>query len=314
MENLIFSLEATMPVFLLMLAGMLFRRVGIFSEGFTKGANTFVFRIALPVNLFIQLSEINIREVWDTGFVLFCALATAASILIALLIARFAVSEEVRGEFVQASYRSSASLLGMVYMGNLYGEASMGALMMVGSVPIYNIAAVLLLSLLRPGGGKIKKGQMAETIRSVLTNPIILGIVLGCIASLLPVSMPGILSRALSDIGKTASPLGLMAMGAQVEFGKVRAGAGSAILASVLKLAGFVLLFLPLAVALGFRQEKLTAILVMLGSATTVTCYIMAKNMGHDGTLTQTAVMITTLLSSFTMTLWIYIMRSLGYI
>lgn len=314
MENLIYSLEATMPIFLLMVAGMLLRHLGLFPESFAKGANTFVFKIALPVNLFVQLSGVNIRDVWDTGFVLFCAGVTIVCVFLAMLIARFTVPEDLRAEFVQASYRSSASLLGMAYMENLYGEASMGSLMMVGSVPIYNIAAVLVLSLLRPGGGKMKKGQAAGTLRSVITNPILLGIVLGCVASLIPVSMPGILSKALTDIGKTATPLGLMAMGAQVEFKSVRARVGAASLASALKLAGFVLLFLPLAVLLGFRREKLIAILVMLGSATTVTCYIMARNMGHEGTLTQTAVMITTLLSSFTMTLWIYLLRSMGYI
>ena len=314
MENLVYSLEATMPVFLLMIAGMLFRRMGLFSEAFTRGANAFVFRIALPVSLFVQLSGVEILSVWDTGFVLFCAGATVLSILLALLIARLTVKEEVRGEFVQASYRSSASLLGMAYMENLYGDASMGSLMMVGSVPIYNIAAVLILSFLRPGGGAMKKGQFAKTLKGVVTNPIILGIVFGCIASLLPFSMPHIVSKALSDIGKTATPLGLMAMGAQVEFKSVRSRAGSAILASVLKLVVFAVLFLPAAVALGFRREKLIAVMVMLGSATTVAGYIMAKNMGHEGTLTQTAVMLTTLLSSFTMTFWIYLMRTLGYL
>jgi predicted permease len=257
---------------------------------------------------------VEILSVWDTGFDLFCAGATVLSILLALLIARLTVKEEVRGAFVQASYRSSASLLGMAYMENLYGEASMGSLMMVGSVPIYNIAAVLILSFLKPGGGKMQKGQFVRVLKGVVTNPIILGIVFGCIASLLPFSMPHIVSKALSDIGKTATPLGLMAMGAQVEFKSVRSRAGSAVLASVMKLMVFAVLFLPAAVALGFRREKLIAVMVMLGSATTVAGYIMAKNMGHEGTLTQTAVMLTTLLSSFTMTFWIYLMRTLGYL
>ena len=94
MENLVYSLEATMPVFLLMIAGMLFRRMGLFSEAFTRGANAFVFRIALPVSLFVQLSGVEILSVWDTGFVLFCAGATVLSILLALLIARLTVKEE----------------------------------------------------------------------------------------------------------------------------------------------------------------------------------------------------------------------------
>ena len=67
----------------------------------------------------------------------------------------------------------------------------------------------------------------------------------------------------------------------------------------MLKLVGFTAVFLPFAVMLGFRREELIAILVMLGSATTVSCYVMAKNMGHEGTLTSGVVMLTTVFSAF---------------
>ena len=72
---------------------------------------------------------------------------------------------------------------------------------------------------------------------------------------------------------------------------------------------GTAALFLPLAVCLGFRREELVAILVMLSSATTVSCYVMARNMGHEGVLTSSVVMLTTLFSAFTMTGWLYILK-----
>ena len=81
-----------------------------------------------------------------------------------------------------------------------------------------------------------------------------------------------------------------------------------------IKLIGFCALFLPAAVALGFRESELVAILVMLGSATTVSCFVMAKNMGHEGVLTSSVVMLTTLFSGFTLTGWIYLLRSFALI
>ena len=72
--------------------------------------------------------------------------------------------------------------------------------------------------------------------------------------------------------------------------------------------------FLPIAVALGFRTEKLIAILVMLGSATTVSSYVMARNMGHKGVLTSSVVMLTTLLSAFTLTGWLYLLKVQGLV
>jgi hypothetical protein len=73
-------------------------------------------------------------------------------------------------------------------------------------------------------------------------------------------------------------------------------------------------MFLPLAVKMDFRGEKLVAILVMLGSATTGSCFVMAKNLGHKGTITAFAVMLTTLCSAFTLTMWLFILKSLSYI
>ncbi|MFQ7714738.1 MAG: hypothetical protein ACLRI8_11185 [Agathobacter rectalis] len=51
--------------------------------------------------------------------------------------------------------------------------------------------------------------------------------------------------------------------------------------------------FLPIAVAFGFRDSELIAILVMLGSATTVSCFVMARNMGHEGVISSTTIMLT---------------------
>ena len=85
-------------------------------------------------------------------------------------------------------------------------------------------------------------------------------------------------------------------------------------MATVLKLVIWPALFLPLAVYFGFTGEKLVAILIMLGSPTTVSCYIMAKNMGHEGSFSSSVIMLTTLFSAFTLTIWLFICKSLGLI
>ena len=84
--------------------------------------------------------------------------------------------------------------------------------------------------------------------------------------------------------------------------------------ATIMKLVVFVAIFLPIAVKLGFRQEELIAILVMLGSATTVSSFVMAKNMGHEGVVSSSVVMLTTMCSAFTLTGWLYIMKCFGLV
>lgn len=57
----------------------------------------------------------------------------------------------IRGEFIQAAYRSSAALLGIAFIQNIYGNAGMAPLMIIGSVPLYNMMAVVVLSVFKPG-------------------------------------------------------------------------------------------------------------------------------------------------------------------
>ncbi len=314
MDNLLFSLNATLPIFFLMMIGYFFRQVHIIDVDFATKLNSFVFKIALPVNLFVQLYSVDFLSMWDTTFVLFCFGATILSVFIAFLLSHLLKDRSVRGEFVQGSYRSSASLLGMAYIENIYGEASMGSMMMIGAVPLYNIFAVIILSLMNPTRKDVDKNLYKKTFIGILKNPILIGIFVGFAWALLRIPMPTMVGKTLSMIGQTSSPLGILAMGAMLDFSKMKAEIKPMLGASALKLVFFVVLFLPLAVRLGFREEKLIAVLIMLGSATTVTSYVMAKNMGHEGTLTQSVVMLTTLLSSFTLTFWIYLLRTMGLV
>lgn len=314
MENLIFSLNATIPVFLLMVLGLALRKIGWIDEAFASRMNKFVFRVPLPVLLFQDLATVDFYEMWDGRFVLFCFAVTFLGIVIAGLLSLLLKNRRIQGEFIQASYRSSAALLGIAFIQNIYGSAGIAPLMIIGSVPLYNIMAVTVLSFFSPERKKLDGGTVKKTWKGIVTNPIIIGILIGMLWSLLRLPLPEIAAKTVSSIGATATPLGLMAMGASFDFRKALGQKGPALAASFLKLIGFCAVFLPIAAAMGFRQEKLVAILIMLGSATTVSCYVMAKNMGHEGTLTSSVVMLTTLGSAFTVTAWLYILKSLRLI
>ncbi|HJA18717.1 MAG TPA: AEC family transporter [Candidatus Mediterraneibacter ornithocaccae] len=314
MENLIFSLNATVPIFLLMILGFLLKKLGVIDDVFASKMNKFVFLIPLPVLLFEDLSTVDFAQVWNMKFVLFCFVVTLVCIILAALVSFLWHDKSIQGEFIQASYRSSAALLGIAFIQNIYGNAGMAPLMIIGSVPLYNIMAVVVLSFFKPDRKKLDKEVWKTTLKGIVTNPIILGIAAGLLWSALRLPLPSILEKTVSDIGAVATPLGLMAMGASFDlkkaFGKVKPAA----VASVMKLVLFAAFFLPLAVWMGFRREELVAILVMLSSATTVSCYVMARNMGHEGVLTSSVVMLTTLFSAFTMTGWLYILRSMGMV
>ena len=130
--------------------------------------------------------------------------------------------------------------------------------------------------------------------------------------ALLNLHFPSFVNKAIGSVANTATPLALISIGASFEGKKALKKMKPTLLASFIKLILLAGLFLPLAVFFGYRNQELMALLVMLGSPTTVSSYIMAKNTGNDGILTSSIIVLTTLLSSLTLTLWIFVLKSFG--
>lgn len=311
MSNLIYSINATLPIFLLIILGKVLKTTKIINDEFTKTADRYVFRIALPALLFSDLTENNVGSAFDRKYVLFCFSVTIFSIAVLWgLTEKFMKNEEQKGAFIQGSYRSSAAILGLAFINNMYDSVGMAPLMIIGCVPLYNIFAVIILTLKGDNGGK--KPNMKETFINVMKNPILLSILIALPFALLNLHFPSFVNKAIGSVANTATPLALISIGASFEGKKALKKMKPTLLASFIKLILLVGLFLPLAVFFGYRNQELMALLVMLGSPTTVSSYIMAKNTGNDGILTSSIIVLTTLLSSLTLTLWIFVLKSFG--
>ena len=316
MENFIFSVNVTIPIFLVMLLGWGLKQGGMLNDNFVTAANKFNFQVTLPALLFRDISSVDIRAVFDLQYVLFCALASSACFWAVWGGAKLFLKDgSMRGAFVQASFRSSAAVIGLAFIQNIYGQSAMGPLMIVGAVPLYNIYSVVVLTF---EGEQSRNADKKEKIReagiNILKNPIVISIFLGLLASFWGIQFPVLVDKTINNISQMATPLALITLGAGFEGQKALAKMKPTLAASAIKLVVQPLAFLPLAMALGFDGEKLIGILIMLASPTTPSCYIMAKNMGNDGTLTASIVVATTLLASFTLTGWIFLLKTMGCI
>lgn len=216
MQNLIFSLNATLPVFLVMVVGYALGQLGFLPPAFCKASDRLTFKVTLPLMLFLDMGR---------------------------------------------------------------------------GVP-----------------------DPKQLLRGVATNPILLGIVFGTVYALLPFTLPQIATKTISSIASLTTPLSLLSIGASFEGTKAIKKLGPTLAAAFIKTVGLAAVFLPCAVALGFRNEELVALLIMLGSPTTPSAYVMSRNMGHEGVLTSSCIALTTLLSALTLTGWIFVLRSGGYL
>lgn len=316
MSDLVFALNATIPLFLLIALGFFLRKVKVLDEGFLKTANKFNFKLTLPMLLFVDLASTEIRETFDLKFLLFCAAATSIGFWGSWGLSRLFIKDRgIRGEFVQACFRSSAAVMGLALIQNIYGSSGMAGMMMLGCVPLYNIYAVILLQTESPldQGGE-KKGRVKKAVLGILTNPIVIGIVLGLISSLLRIQYPTMLQKALDYVARLATPLALICIGAEFSFSSAFKKIRYSAIATAVKILLLPLIFTTLAILLGYRTEKLVAIFIMIAGPTTPSCFIMAKQYGFEGTVTSSTVVLTTLLCSVTLTVFIFILRSMGFI
>lgn len=314
MENFLFSLNVTLPIFIIIVVGGFLQRIGLLNEGFTSVADKFVFKVALPVQLFRDIATMDIRSDFSGKFVVFCMIATTCMFAFCWLIGQlFLKDKSMVGAFAQASARGSAAILGIAFVENIYGSSGMTPMMIVAAVPLFNIYSVIILTV-TSAEGKFDLALVKKLLKGVITNPIILGIAAGMVWSLAGLPWPTILSKSVGYIASTATPLALLVLGATFKGREALQKISPTLAAAFLKLVAIPAAIFPFAIHMGFRGSELVAIMIMLASPTTVTCYIMAKNMGGDDTLSASVVMTATLLSSITLTLWVFVMRTMGYI
>ena len=296
MDSFLYSINATVPIFLVMIVGWVIKQLGVIDDHFANVANKYVFKVALPVLLFRDLAAADFKSQFDVKFVLYCMIVTT------IMFSGIWICTEI--------------------LQNMYQSTGMAPLMIVAAVPLFNIFSVIVLTFkAHPechGNTEEQSTDKKENIKkacfNIATNPIIIGIVLGLLSSLAGLRYPVIINKTINNIAQTATPVALICIGASFEGKKAIKKIKPTVIATFLKLVGLAAIFLPIAVKMGFRNQELMAILIMLASPSTVTCFVMAKGMDNDEVLSSSIVVLTTLLSSVTLTAWIFILRNFGLI
>ena len=316
MENFIYSINVTMPIFLVMVIGYILKQIGMLNDNFVTVANKFNFKVTLPFMLFKDIAGVDIKAVFDIKYVLFCAIVSTICFWVVWGTAKLLVRDKtIRGAFVQSSFRGSAAVMGLAFIQNIYGSSAMGPLMIVSAVPLYNIFSVIVLTFEANDSTNIdKKAKIRQAGMNICKNPIILSILAGLIVGLLGIQFPTLVNKTVSNVAQMATPLALITIGAGFEGRKALAKIAPTMAASTIKLVLQPLVFLPVAAWMGFSGEKMIAILIMLASPTTPSCYIMAKSMNNDEVLTASVIVTTTLMAALTLTGWIFLLKTLGYI
>ena len=309
-SSFLVSLNAVLSIFFTMAAGYGAKRMLHLEKAHIGRFNTLVFYTLLPLMLFNNIWRSDIRG----GFRFRC-LALALSVLAVLFMLTWAFVKRVepensrRGVMIQASFRSNFLLLGTPLIQELCPGADLGgvSVMLAIVIPCYNILAVIVLEAFRHS-----KVDFWKTLRGIAKNPLVLASAAGIAANLSGLRLPGFLSGPISQLGAAASPVALLLLGAQFEFRDARTHRRNLAVCAFLRLLVFPGAALPLAALAGLRGPEYAVLISMFATPTAVSSFSMAAQMGGDADLAASAVTVTTMLSAFTMFLWIFLSKSLG--
>lgn len=317
-----FAFNAVMPILLQVMLGYGLKRAGIFNKEFLRAANQLTFHCCLPAMLFCNLYSLEGVGSIDWRMAVFILVLLGALTLAGMLLANLATDRrERKGVLVQAAFRSNFAIIGLPVVGALGipGALATASAMQGPSVIYFNLMAVVVLSLYAGDWHKLKVGKLLADIGK---NPLIQGLALGflvlCVRGLLPKTAAGEpvftlagnlpwLFSAVSSVSRAATPLALMVLGGQFEFGSMRAVGRELIWGVAMRLllapaVGFAGAFVASALGLITLTPELVGVLIaILGTPTAVSSVVMAGEMGADDILAGQLVVWTTAGSVVTM-------------
>ncbi len=300
------TLNIVLPVFLVIGLGYGLRRGGFLGPAATTILSRLVFHVAAPVLLFRGAATTPLgRSTQPEVLILLAGISAVVALLSYLVLVRSAPAR--RGVLAQGTHRSNMVFFGMPVIANAFGEQVLGpAAVLIGfMVMLYNLLAVFLLTLPHRSRSARSAAVWGRTALAILRNPLILGSGLGILASAVGFVPPIALDQALALVGRIALPLALIALGAELDFGRLRAELRPALLVAVVKLIVYPGLVLVGLKALGYAGQDLAVPVLLMASPTAVVSFIMAREMNGDEALAGAIVIGTTLVALPTTLGWL---------
>ena len=317
LADLLFSANVVVPIFLLILLGYVLTRVKLWDEHFLKIANNLCFKCLLPVLLFYNVASANIFEVFNGKLILYACACACLLCGVLFFIVPFVIKDKKRrGVMIQGTFRSNFLLFGVplgLSIGGVNG-AVLAAVVASFYVPVINMLSVVSLYAFSDAEDKSLKAALLGIVK----NPLVIGGILGLIFSLIRNSIgfeiPVMIDTTLSNIKATATPLAFLILGGDLKFNNMLRNVKVSAFSVLGKIVLIPAIMLPISALLGFEPLEMAILLAVFATPNAVSSYAMARNYEADYELAGEIITLGTLLSIFTIFIFITITKSLNWI
>ena len=315
--DLIFSANVVVPIFLLILLGYFLTRIKLWDENFLKIANQVCFKCLLPVLLFYNVATANIFEVFNLKLIIYvCLCACILCGLLFLIIPLFIKDKKRRGVMIQGTFRSNFLLFGVPLGLSIGGNegAVLAAVVASFYVPVINMLSVISLYVFSESENK----NLKSAVLGIIKNPLIIGGVSGLIFSLIRNSIgfeiPTMIDTTLFNIKSAATPIAFMILGGDLKFKNMLKNIKVSSLSVLGKVVLIPAIMLILSALLGFNKLEMAILIAVFATPNAGSSYAMARNYEADYELAGEIITLGTMLSIFTMFVFITLAKTFTWI
>lgn len=297
--------SALIPIFGVIALGWALRRSNLVRADLWPGINRLSYQALLPALLFSTISTARIEGADTTAFLLAATLGFIAMGAVSLAFIALPVDGPAFTSLFQGGVRWNGFVL-LALTAAAYGPdgAALTALVFAPTVPIINVMCVAVLTIWGVSGKTPNFGRVAGRI---VTNPLIIGCLLGAAANALNLFQTGPVADTAALAGRAALPLILLAIGAGLDFSALKARPALLSLSVSLKLVAAPLVFYGLGLAFGVEGLALVILTAIGATPGAAASYVLASEMGGDARLMAGHVTATTLLAFIAMPFWIWV-------
>ena len=314
MESLILSIEIVFPTIAIMMFGWLLRHLGLLSTEFIKGGTWFSFNIAVPFAIYMSLQGEDLGAILNLKLTVYMVMGlVVAFALLTLLVPRFVSERKKAVSMAHNMLRANFVVQGIPMLTKTYGAENIaaGAATLPFMVVANNVLGTLMYVIMLPekGGGAVK-----NAVLKLVKNPLIIASLAGILVAATPITVPELLLDPIAQVGRIGTPLLLLCLGAEIDFGSLRRNLKYTIPTTIVRLVVIPGVLTLVGMLLGFRGIELGTIFLVNASCTVVAGYVMAAAMGGDTAIAAESLGLTALFSSVTVTAGLTVLLHFGLI
>jgi len=278
-STFVHHLELSAPLFLLVLAGYLLAASGRWPKTVSDALAKFVFAVAVPALLFSLMSDFSKLPPVDARLLIAffggCLIVFVLGRLVGLWL--FGLNGVQQSVFALGGIFANNVLLGVPIVKATLGEAAMPSVALVLVFNALTLWTLVTVSVEWARHGELSLRGFGNTLRSVLTNPIVASVLVGAAFGMSGLPLPAVIGTPLSLLGGSAVPLSLIVLGMGLAEYGIRSGWREAAAITAIKLVAQPLVVWALASALGLPPVETQAVVLLAALAVGVNVYLMAR-------------------------------------